>query len=105
MAAQSIAYHAHGTAAADGDKFCRYPWLACHEINSAMHCSLRLAPTMMNHLTSYALVSLSHMYKTGIIGASLSEPHKVQSFIISAPRREGIEIHVHTRERICTCEK
>ena len=30
---------------------------------------------------------------------------KVQGFIISAPRREGIDIDVHTRERICTCEK
>ena len=38
---------AHGTA--DGDKFC---WLVCHDIKSAMHCSLRLAPTMINHLTS-----------------------------------------------------
>ena len=50
MTAQSIAYHAHGTA--DGDKFCCYPWLVCHDIKSAMHCSLRLAPTMINHLTS-----------------------------------------------------
>ena len=31
--------------------------------------------------------------------------NKVQSFLISAPRRKGVEIHVHTRERICTCEK
>ena len=31
MAAQSIAYHAHGTA--DGDKFCCYPWLVCYDIN------------------------------------------------------------------------
>ena len=46
----TIAYHAHGTA--DGDKFCCYPWLVCHDIKSAMHCSLRLAPTMINHLTS-----------------------------------------------------
>ena len=36
----------------DGDKFCCYPWLVCHDINSAMHCSLKLAPTMINHLTS-----------------------------------------------------
>ena len=42
MAARSIAYHAHGTV--DGDKFCCYPWLVCHDISSAMHCSLRLAP-------------------------------------------------------------
>ena len=53
MAAQSIAYHACGTA--DGDKFCCYPWLVCHDIKSAMHCSLRLAPTMINHLTSGAV--------------------------------------------------
>ena len=40
MAARSIAYHAHGTA--DGDKFCCYPRLVCHDIKSAMLCSLRL---------------------------------------------------------------
>ena len=56
MAARSFAYHAHGTA--NGDKFCCYPWLVCHDIKSAMHCSLRLAPTMINHLTSiYVSVS------------------------------------------------
>ena len=60
MTAQSIAYHAHGTA--DGDKSCCYSWLVCQDIKSVMHCSLRLAPTMINHLTS-------------IIGASLSESH------------------------------
>ena len=49
MAARSIAYHAHGTA--DSDKFCCYPWLVCHDIKSAVQCSLRLAPTI-NHLTS-----------------------------------------------------
>jgi len=32
MAARSIAYHSNGTA--DGDKFC------CHDVKSAMHCSL-----------------------------------------------------------------
>jgi len=42
IAAWSFAYHAHGTA--DSDKFCYYPWLVCHDIKSAMHCSLRLAP-------------------------------------------------------------
>ena len=50
MAAQSFAYHAYETA--DGEKFCCYPWLVCYDIKSAMHCSLRLAPTMINHLTS-----------------------------------------------------
>ena len=50
MAARSIAYYAQGTA--DGDKFCCYPWLVCHDIKLAMDCSLRLAPTMINHLTS-----------------------------------------------------
>ena len=45
-----FAYHAHGTA--DGDTFCCYPWLVYHDIKSAMHCSLRLASTMINHLTS-----------------------------------------------------
>ena len=34
-----------------GDKFCCYPWLVYHDIKSAMHCSLRLALTMINHLT------------------------------------------------------
>ena len=55
MTAQSIAYHAHGTA--DGGKSCCYPWLVCHDIKSAMHCSLRLAPTMINHLTSIHITS------------------------------------------------
>ena len=50
MTAQSIAYHTHGTA--EGGKSCCYPWLVCHDIKSAMHCSLRLAPTMIHHLTS-----------------------------------------------------
>ena len=50
MAARSIAYHAHGKA--DGGKFC---WLVCHDIKSAMHFSLRLAPMMINHLTSYSI--------------------------------------------------
>ena len=50
MAAQSIAYHAHGTA--DG-KYCCYPWLVCHDIKSAMHPLLAQAcPRMINHLTS-----------------------------------------------------
>ena len=51
MAARSIAYHAHGTA--DGDKYCCYPWLVCHDIKSAMHPLLAQAhPRMINHLTS-----------------------------------------------------
>ena len=54
MAARSFAYHAHGTA--DGDKFCCYPWLVCHDIKPAMQYSLRLAPTMINHLTSIHIV-------------------------------------------------
>ena len=57
MAARSFAYHAHGTA--DSDKFCCYPWLVCHDIKSAMHCSLRLAPTMINHLASLKLDRLA----------------------------------------------
>jgi len=32
-----------------------YPWLVCHDIKSAMHCSLRLAPMMINHLTSVCI--------------------------------------------------
>ena len=52
MAARSFAYHAHETA--DRGRRC-YPWLVYHDIKSAMHCSLRLAPTMINHLTSLAL--------------------------------------------------
>ena len=53
-----FAYHAHGTAY--GDKFCRCPWLVWHDINSAMHCSLRLAPTMINHLTSLIISIRPH---------------------------------------------
>ena len=56
MAARSIVYHAHGTA--DGDKFCCYPWLVCHDIKSVFS-SLRLAPTMINHLTSITPMSLT----------------------------------------------
>ena len=59
MAARSIAYHAHAWTV-DGDKFSCYPLLVCHDmLKSAMHCSLRLAPTMINHLTSYYVVSLA----------------------------------------------
>ena len=56
MSAQSFIYRAHGTA--DGDKFCCYPWLECHDIKPAMHCLLRFASTMINHLTtiSYLIV-------------------------------------------------
>ena len=53
MAARSIAYHAHGTA--DGDKYCCYPWLMCHDIKSAMHPLLAQArPRVINHLTSFS---------------------------------------------------
>ena len=53
MAARSIAY-AHGIA--DGDKYCCYPWLVCHDIKSAMHPLLAQArPRMINHLTSNRL--------------------------------------------------
>ena len=55
----------------DSDKFCCYPWLVCHDITSAMHCSLRLAPTMINHLTSTA------SNQTGIWGRSRNEPARV----------------------------
>jgi len=41
MAPRSIAHHAHAWTA-DGDKFSCYTWLVCHDINSAMHCLLRL---------------------------------------------------------------
>jgi len=30
MLARSTAYHAHAWTA-DGDKFCCYPWLVCHD--------------------------------------------------------------------------
>ena len=57
MTAQSIAYHAHGTA--DGDKYCCYPWLVCHDIKSAMHPLLAQArPRMINHLTSLSCCTL-----------------------------------------------
>ena len=52
MAARSFAYHAHETT--DRGRRC-YPWLVYHDIKSAMHCSLRLALTMKDHLTSLAL--------------------------------------------------
>ena len=43
MAAQSSAYHAHGTA--DSDKSCCYPWFVCHDKTLANYaCSLRLPP-------------------------------------------------------------
>jgi len=58
MAARSIAYHAHGTP--DGDKYCCYPRLVCHDIKSAMHPLLAQArPRMINHLTSILLVCVS----------------------------------------------
>ena len=51
MTAQSIAYHAHETA--DGDKYCCYPWLLCHDIKSAMHPFLAQARLrIINYLTS-----------------------------------------------------
>ena len=55
MAAQSFAYHAHGTT--EGDKSYWYPWLVCHDKTLSQPCSLRLTPSppppMINHLTSY----------------------------------------------------
>ena len=30
-----------------------YPWLVCHDIKSAMQCSLRLTLMMINYLTAY----------------------------------------------------
>jgi len=63
MAAWNFAYHAHGTA--DDDKFCCYPWhVPWHK--SAVHCSLRLAPTMIIHLTS----NFQYRFSTAI-GVSL----------------------------------
>ena len=59
MAARSFTYHAHGTA--DGDKFCCYPWLVYHDIKLAMHCSLRLAPTMINHLTNLITITVNKL--------------------------------------------
>jgi len=50
----------------------RYPWLVCHDIKSAMHCSLRLAPTMINHLTSYGHVR----YSAGAYEPPLRGAHK-----------------------------
>ena len=60
ISARSFAYHAHGTA--DGDKFCCYPWLECHDVKSAMHCSLRLAPAMMNHLGGISSFIIQSLY-------------------------------------------
>ena len=63
IAAWSIAYHTHGTA--DGDKC--YPWLVCHDFKLAMHCSLRLTPTMINHLPSI-LLSCDVLQYTNLCG-------------------------------------
>ena len=38
MAAQSFAYHAHGTA--DDDKSCCYPWFVCHDKTLNQQCML-----------------------------------------------------------------
>ena len=73
MAARSIAYHAHGTA--DSDKFCCYPWLVCHDITSAMHCSLSVAPMMINHLTSSRDVSEGNCLKLYRIHSSDKHIH------------------------------
>ena len=48
MAAQSFAYHVHGTA--DSDKSCCYPWF---DKTLNQQCMLTQArPSMRNHLTS-----------------------------------------------------
>ena len=72
MAARSFAYHTYETA--DRGRRC-YPWLVCHDIKSAMHCSLRLAPTMINHLTSLPLFPDMVEQREEVLG--LHVPYKV----------------------------
>ena len=62
MTARSFAYHAHGTADGDGRQILLLSMVVCHDIKSAMHCSLRLAPTMINHLTSLAIEVLQILH-------------------------------------------
>ena len=67
-----------------------------HSPSLALILTVKLSP---NHYTTSNFSDSAHIppnvYRTNIVRQSQS-----QSFIISAPRREGIEIHVHTRERI-----
>ena len=52
MAAQSFAYHAHGTA--DSDKSCSNPWFVCHEKTLNQQCMLVQARLpMINRLSGY----------------------------------------------------
>ena len=64
-------YCLHGTA--DGGKSCCYPWLVCHDIKSAMHCLLRLAPTMINHLTSRIFFSEDRCLKGCNVSFAVSQ--------------------------------
>ena len=88
MTAQSIAYHAHGTA--DGGKSCCYPWLVCHDIKSAMHCSLRLAPTMINHLTSLA----SYNHHRRLIGVDASKTRSIATILPGGARGVGTRLQL-----------
>jgi len=50
MAAQSFAYHAHGTA--DSDKSCCYTWLVCHDKTLYQQCMLtQTCHLMINHIS------------------------------------------------------
>ena len=77
MAAQSFAYYAHETV--DRGRCC-YPWLVCHDIKSAMHCSLRLAPTMISHLTSNSQARLDLKSECILVSAMV---HLSQELICS----------------------
>ena len=58
MAAQSFAYHVHGTA--DSDKSCCYPWFVGHDKTLNQQCMLTQAcPPMINHLNSTIMCVLS----------------------------------------------
>ena len=81
MATRSFAYHAHETA--DHGRRC-YPWLVCHDIKSAMHCSLRLAPTMINHLTSLVLFPDMVEQREEVLG--LHVPYEVTYLHTLGPR-------------------
>ena len=39
-----FSYHAHGTA--DGDKFCCYPWLVCHDIKGTLFKKISVIMTL-----------------------------------------------------------
>ena len=86
MAAQSIAYHTHGTA--DGVECCCCPWLVWHDINSAMHCSLRLTPTVINHLTTVEPPKMDSPYYGNLHNADKSPRSRIIPYTIVYVHKE-----------------